>query len=138
MQTIGKDFNRYKGGGLDWLGIDDGFRALPTNMPTKSTFAELSDPDKANIGKGFKNIWTTDAGSAPLNAQFQLSGGFSDTVFGKKFGAILGLTYNKTNRRVDYQNRFINNPQGDIDFDYFNKKYNQDVLWVHLGISPYS
>lgn len=133
LQTIGKDFYKYKGGNLDWLGIDDGFRALPSNMPTKSTFAELSDPDKANIGQGFKNIWTTDAGSAPLNAQFQLSGGFSSTLFGKKFGGILGLTYNKTNRRVDYQNRFINNPQGDIDFDYFNKKYNQDVLWGALG-----
>ena len=132
-QTIGKDFYTYKGGNLDWLGIDDGFRALPPNMPTKSTFAELTDPEKADIGKSFKNIWTTNPGNAPLNASFQASGGFASTLFGKKFGGIIGVTYNRTNRRVDYQNRFINNPQGDIDFDYFNKKYNQDVLWGALA-----
>ena len=132
-QTIGKDFYTYKGGKLDWLGIDDGFRAEPASMPTKSTFAELSDPDKAVIGKDFKNIWTTDKGNTPLNASFQAGGGFSTMLFGKKTGGILGLTYNRTVRRVDYQNRFINNPQGDVDFDYQNKKYNQDVLWGALA-----
>jgi hypothetical protein len=28
-QTIGHDFYTYKGGKLDWLGIDDGTRAIP-------------------------------------------------------------------------------------------------------------
>ena len=37
-QTIGKDFYRDKGGKLDWLGIDDGTRALPTTYTTKSGF----------------------------------------------------------------------------------------------------
>jgi hypothetical protein len=28
-QTIGKDFYQYQGGKLDWLGVEDGTRALP-------------------------------------------------------------------------------------------------------------
>src|SRR6185503_12923585 len=41
-QTIGKDFYQAKGGKLDWLGVDDGTRALAKNFLTKSKFAELS------------------------------------------------------------------------------------------------
>lgn len=34
--TTGKDFYTYKGGKLDWLGIDDGTRALPDIFPDKN------------------------------------------------------------------------------------------------------
>ena len=35
-QTIGKDFYQAKGGKLDWLGVEDGTRALPTAFPLKT------------------------------------------------------------------------------------------------------
>jgi outer membrane receptor for ferrienterochelin and colicin len=34
-QTVGEDFYQYKGGKLDWLGVEDGTRALPIIFPLK-------------------------------------------------------------------------------------------------------
>src|SRR5215203_3158546 len=39
--TIGKDFYEYKGGKWDWLGVEDGTRALPATFPSKTKFADL-------------------------------------------------------------------------------------------------
>ncbi len=134
-RTIGKDFYTYTGGNLDWLGFDDGSRALPDNFPTRSTFNEMGADQKTDYGKQLKNIWDTHKGSAPLNAGFQASGGFNTKLFGKKFGAILAANYTKTNRNLDFQNSFysINGPQADLNFDYHNNKYSEDVLMGGLA-----
>ncbi|HET9055899.1 MAG TPA: TonB-dependent receptor [Chitinophagaceae bacterium] len=128
-QTIGNDFYTYKGGKADWLGIDDGFRALPADLPTKSKFAAIkSQEEQAAYGRKFQNVWTTDNVNAPLNATFQISGGFNTKIFGRKTGGILALTYNKSNKRVSYSNLFIPGAGSKEDFFYQNEKYNQDVL----------
>ena len=57
-QTIGKDFYTYKGGNLDWLGMDDGFRAIPDALPVKSKYNAMDAADKTELGKLFKNIWS--------------------------------------------------------------------------------
>lgn len=133
-QTIGKDFYTYKGGKLDWLGIDDGFRSLPADLPTKSKFAAIqSQEEQAAYGRRFKNIWTADNGNAPVNASLQLSGGFNTKLFGKKAGGILALTYNRSNRRTEYDNLFIPGAGSKEDFFYQNEKYSQDVLAGLLG-----
>ena len=50
--TIGKDFYTYHGGKLDWLGMDDGTRALPDNFPTKYEFGDIKDDaTKIELGK---------------------------------------------------------------------------------------
>lgn len=59
-QTIGKNFFTDKAGNLDWLGIDDGSRALPASYTTKSAFASLSRQNKTNIGKQMKANWVAD------------------------------------------------------------------------------
>src|SRR6476620_472380 len=41
-QTINSDFYTYKGGKYDFLGFDDGTRALPASMPHKSEFNLLN------------------------------------------------------------------------------------------------
>src|SRR4051812_2480727 len=58
-QTIGNDFYTYKGGKYDFLGFDDGTRALPPGIPHKSEFNFLNQQEKTNVGKDFKNIWST-------------------------------------------------------------------------------
>lgn len=45
-QTIGKDFYTYHGGKYDWLGFDDGTRALPSSFPHKSEFNLLNQQEK--------------------------------------------------------------------------------------------
>jgi outer membrane receptor for ferrienterochelin and colicin len=131
-QTIGRDFYTYKGGSLDFLGIEDGSRALPASFPTKSRFNVLQDAEKTSLGKNFVNDWSVHQAGIPLNTSLQASGGLNTKLLGKDFGAIVSLTYNRSNRRVEYENSIYNiergKPEAQVSFDYFNNRYSQDVL----------
>lgn len=127
-QTVGKDFYQYKGGKLDWLGIEDGTRALPSSIPTKSEFAQLDQAQKNAYGAQFRNVWEATPGNAPLNASFQLNGGFNGTLLKKKVGGVLALVYNQGNRRMPFANAVIANNEGDEDLFYANNRYSKDVL----------
>jgi hypothetical protein len=138
-QTIGKDFYEYKGGKYDWLGIDDGIRAIPSSLPTKSKLSNLTDADKAQLGKNFSNIWASEKASSALsllNSKFELSGGFNKVIKdGVRLGATLGLTYNQTVRRTPIKNRLysVDNNMASLNFDYDNEKYSRDILWGGLA-----
>ena len=127
-QTVGKDFYQAQGGKLDWLGVDDGTRALPDNFPTKSNLAELSPAQLNEYGKQFRNVWTSSAGNVPLNNTFQLNGSFTGTLFKKKVGGTLAIVYNQNNRRLQFDNAIIANSQGDHEVQFHNEKYSRDVL----------
>ena len=128
-ETIGKNFYQADGGKLDWLGVDDGTRALPTeDFPVKSKFALLTPQELNDYGKQFRNEWTSTAGNAPLNNTFQLNGGFTGTLFKKKVGGILGINYNQNNRHLQFDNAIIGNNQGDHEIQFSNEKYSRDVL----------
>ncbi len=65
--TVFKDFYRYKGSSTDWLGFDNGTRALPSEFPSTTGFRRMADnstpEDKAKItqlGQSFSSIWTPD------------------------------------------------------------------------------
>ena len=105
-QTTGKDFYKEsQGGKLDWLGIDDGTRALPAGYTTKSNFDTMSRAQKTAIGKSMRNSWVPDQVTAPLNQSFAINGGFVGKLFGKKVGGSLGINYNKYFRNQDLLNR---------------------------------
>jgi TonB-dependent receptor len=133
-QTIGNDFYTYRGGKTDWLGYDDGTRGLPAAFPLKSKFNELSSAEKTTIGKQLENVWGTNknsSGFSVLNTTFQLSGGFNKNIGKKsKLGTILAVTYNRSNRRLEYNNSFfsVQNNIASVNFDYQNNKYSQDIL----------
>lgn len=130
-QTIGKEFYSYEGGKYDWLGLDDKTRKLPTEtFPVKSKFQTLTPDDKNAYAKQFANTWNSTSGDAGLNAAVQINGGFKAKIFGKDAGGIIALSYNKSNRNLAFQNRFysINGGNADVNFDYHNNKYSQDVL----------
>lgn len=126
--TIGKNFLQSQGGKLDWLGIDDGTRALPSDLPLRYTFSQLSPKEKTAYGKLFRNNWTASSGTAPLNINFQLNGGASSRIFGKKVAGIFAITYNNTNKITPFENNFIADKDGYVELNYMNKKYSQDVL----------
>jgi Outer membrane protein beta-barrel family/CarboxypepD_reg-like domain/TonB-dependent Receptor Plug Domain len=127
-QTIGRDFYQAKGGKLDWLGIDNGTRELPSGLPTKSKFAESTPQQLNGYGKQFRNVWTSASGSAPLNSSFQLNGGFSGKLFHKKVGGSFGIVYNQSNRRLQFDNAIIGNSQGDYEVQFNNQRYSREVL----------
>jgi TonB-dependent receptor len=141
-QTIGKDFYTYRGGKLDWLGVDDGTRGLPTGLPTKSKFSDAGSTkvEQNAFGKQFENIWSAEKNATNmipvLNKSFQVSGGFNKRLSANnKLGTIFALTYNQQNKRTEFHNTLYSfqNNLPSVNFDYNNNKYSRDVLWGALG-----
>lgn len=133
-QAIGNDFYYYKGGKYDWLGIDDGTRALPASFPDKDGFRKSTEQQRFAFAKDFKNDWGYDKKSAPLNASLQASGGINTNILGKKFGGILAVNYNKQNRKIDLTRAFYNQSgalQKTLDFN--EQSYTEEVLWGALA-----
>ncbi len=128
--TMGQEFRMQKGGKWDFLGIDDGYRKLPTGMPAKNDFTLLDDAAKTAIGQKYvKNLGYNTIGF-PENLSLQLDGGFNTKVFGKDLGVIAVLNYSNNKRRTESKNSFftINGEQADTNFDYFTEKYQNDVI----------
>jgi outer membrane receptor protein involved in Fe transport len=133
--TIGKDFYAYKGSNTDLLGFDNGYRALPADLPNKAVFDALSQEEKTAYAKEFKNIWTYDKKGSKLGTSFNKSVAF-DFGFNQKLGsntslaAIFAVNYNNSRKRLAYLNQ-VNTVQGNIasnSFDYNNIKYSEDIL----------
>jgi len=109
--TSFKDFLSYPGGGSDWLGRDDGTRALPSIIPNEKVFraSPFSDggftaEELQGMGRSFLNTWTPRAsGSGLPGTSFNFVGG---NTFGK-LGVIFALTYsNKYHSQDEVQNFF--------------------------------
>lgn len=126
--TIGKNFLQSDGGKYDWIGIDDGTRALPSSLPLRYPFSQLTSSEKTEYGKLFRNNWTPKFTPAPINSSFQLNGGGSIKLFGKKIAGVFAVTYNNTNKITPFDNNFIANNEGDIELKYNNNKYSREVL----------
>lgn len=128
-QTIGRDFYKSQAGGLDWLGIDDGTRALPASYKTKTQFDQLTREEKIAIGKALPNSWVSRQTTAPLDMSLQINGGINTRLFGKQTGITLGVLYNKSNRfqkLLNRQNTYADD-RFDINFSYNDNRYNQEV-----------
>jgi hypothetical protein len=137
--TVGKDIYTYPGGKLDFLGIDDGTRALPDNFPSKNQFAVLDNATKTQLGLDVAaKSWAPEKKTNftnTLGQTFQANGGFVTKLFKKDLGGVVTVTYNRSVKNLDYQNSFynINGDKADPSFAYQNNKYTQDVLWGALA-----
>ena len=94
--TTGKDKLSYKGGKLDWLGIDDGNRKMPSSIPSTSLFP-VKNVDQAALAKSFNTDWGyTNSKFAP-NTNLQYSFGWNKKIdTNRYFGIISALNYNRT------------------------------------------
>jgi outer membrane receptor for ferrienterochelin and colicin len=125
----GKDFFKDKGGKTDWLGLDDGTRALPNGYTTKSNFDTSSLAAKTALGKTMPNNWAPVLTTAKPNISAQMNGGFAGTLWGKKIGGMFGVSYANSYRFQDNTNN-----QNGITDEKFNpitelrdSKYFQDI-----------
>ncbi len=125
----GKDFFKDKGGKTDWYGIDDGTRSLPTGYTTKSNFDTSSIGAKTALGKTMSTNWAPIQTTAKPNINMQMNGGFAGTLWGKKIGGMIGISYANAYRFQDN----VNNQNG-ITNDKFvpitelkDNKYFQDI-----------
>lgn len=129
-QTVSNDFYKAKGGKLDWLGIEDGTRALPNSYTTKSAFNLATPAQKAAIGRELNNNWAATPQSVSPNVSFQVNGGFTGKLFGKKVGGILGINYSKSNRFTAVLNQAQElQLSGNFGqkFSYQDDRYTQEV-----------
>lgn len=134
-QTVSNSFYKDAKGKTDWLGFDDGSRALPAAYTTKSNFDLLSPAEKTEIGKQLRNAWVPTQINAPLNASIQMNGGYTGTLFGKKIGATVGVIYSKNNRYLKLLNRqnTLSGTDFSVNADFNDDRYVQDVTVGALG-----
>ncbi len=93
----------YAGGGLDFLGFDDGTRALPTALPTdqRVIYPNFSRADLERFGEAFRGDWGPVAGTLPPNTSFGLSFGDDLEVFGRSLGILVSATHSNSFNRKD-------------------------------------
>ena len=78
--TTFKNFQSTPGGSLDFFGIDDGFRSLPTGLPKndKAIISTLGATGVQDIAKKFPNAYEIENTSALPNGRISVS--FGDTI----------------------------------------------------------
>jgi hypothetical protein len=94
----------YAGGSFDFLGIDDGTRALPGGIERASNDSPLKERDRFSetgytteelerFGERMPNRWATEARTVPPALGLSAALGDRFTLAGKPFGYLAALTY---------------------------------------------
>lgn len=111
--TTFKNFKTYQGGKYDWLGFDDGSRALPSAIPATKDFPNLN-ADKAELAKSMTPSWKINSDkNASLPVNFQFSMGQNLKLFKNDFGVLFALTYqNNFNRNQNIRREFEESATG--------------------------
>ncbi|MDI1356200.1 MAG: outer membrane beta-barrel protein [bacterium] len=132
--TTGKTKFYYKGGSTDWLGIDDGTRQMPSQIPSSTDFP-TNPTGKANLAKSLpESDWGVYNKKFAPNTSFQLTGGYN---FKRKekdfFGVIASASYNRNNSystalRNSYSDNNDPNRPSQLDAVFEDKTYSSQVL----------
>lgn len=164
QSTLNERFLTYPGGSLDWVGMDDGTRALPSalaspslqvpnppfssGLPSSATYnqrladaAVLQDLTRA-IGP---TQFAPSREAPPFNHNFSFSSGDSTKILGKPFGLFYGVSYD--HKYSFYENgvsrRYVVGSNGSelrVRKDYSDTKAASDVNWagtVNLAYQPF-
>jgi len=134
-------------GEYDWLGKDDGTRAIPTGLPSSAEFRELGQTQaglikRAELAKLFGDYkWGIRHRNTLPNYNFQVSKGFNVERKEKEFiGVLLSVNYNRnfTFTEVD-RNSFdpkLFTPADSILIQrgkYKDSAYNDEVVLAAMG-----
>jgi outer membrane receptor protein involved in Fe transport len=94
-QLGGANFLRYDGGGSDFLGVDDGSRALPAEVEGGISGPQLpADPEvRQEIGRAMSREFTPFSDAPPINFGLGLAAGTRASLFGNELGLLFGLKY---------------------------------------------
>ncbi len=104
----------YNGGSSDWLGYDDGTRALPSIIGNETWISDVGSAQQDDVlaqeiddvTKSFNSQMIPLKSAAPLNQSYSLAIGNQYEVFGKHVGLIGSLTYK--NEHSGYINGQLN------------------------------
>lgn len=130
--TTFKPYMNAAGSSTDWLGKDDGSRALPADYPTLEAYNAATPEEKVRYSQLLPNDWAiSEQGSAAPNTSFQIASGLvTPSDKNTQFGATLALSYSNQNRIQDAErNRFDLQRQL---YAYRDKQFRNNVLWGAL------
>ncbi|MCC6410244.1 MAG: TonB-dependent receptor [Saprospiraceae bacterium] len=138
-------------GDLDWLGYDDGGRALPDilkdennrNQLTQNAYLDARNPKADNndlrqlmnqSSRELSNVFTPTQKNTPVNHGFTFSLGDNKRVFGNTLGYSFGVNYSR--EFLHYDNGVVNtyvtsDPQ--TLFGYQKLRESKSVETPHLG-----
>lgn len=122
--TTGREMLRGTAGDDDWLGKDDGTRALPAGLTGNA------------LARALPNTWGLHEDSAPRNFSLNLSYGDQNLIAGRELGYIGALTYkndygiSEIHEAPLFWHPLLDEPFLLYEFDA--KQYSYSVLWGGL------
>ncbi len=124
-------------GGTDWIGVDDGTRALPSTFPSSQVYDSLltNIDTRFTSSKDLPSEWSiVTKNSMPLTGNFQASIGNNFRIgANQKLGFVGALTYNNINRIVlSERNSTLTLSDTAISESYKDTTYRQNILWGAL------
>lgn len=117
-QTSFKDIQTYDGGAWDFLGVDDGTRALPDMLKTQAADQPVRErgrfsttgftaEDIQQFGRAFANVWQPKTKTAPANQSHSISIGNAVGTGARELGYIFSFTYdNSFNNKNEIWNSY--------------------------------
>lgn len=132
--TTGKQGYENTPGSTNFFGVDNGTRALPSDIPARLAYETASPETKLASSLKFNDNWSMQEVSAmPMNSSFQVSGGSNFKFKGKQqAGFILSLSRSKSYRISPVQrNKFMKNmnvEENQFQRQYQDTVYKQEVL----------
>lgn len=95
-QSTGQQGFDYKGGATDWLGSDDGTRALPAPIAAASAGGNLdrfTQAERDELGQSFNDIYQLTETTLAPNTGLTLTGGTNYLLGEAKFGVLGSLSW---------------------------------------------
>jgi len=131
--TTFKESRTYKGSSTDWLGYDNGTRAIPSVIPSTEVMQGPNhELQNLQIAKSFQNDWSINDGKFTPNTSFQYAIGRHFELAGKKMGFLFSLSHSISNNFTEVGRKDFLSP-GELNSNYNDKNYNQQVLAGALG-----
>ncbi len=123
------DFGTYPGGSRDWLGADDGRRALPLAIPKDQKVVQrgrfsnvgFTTEELEQMGESFEDVWDPRVRQSSLNMGYNLSLGNQSSIAGRPLGYIASLTYGgKYDSQQEVQNSYSQDASGLVPYSRYN------------------
>ena len=105
QSSFNDQFLTYEGGGLDWIGIDDGTREIPTALAASDAEipdvgAAYNDEEKAlqldEYSKAFSSVMAPTTATAPLNQSYSVAVGNQVSLWDRPVGFLGTLSYSNS------------------------------------------
>jgi outer membrane receptor protein involved in Fe transport len=136
--TTNKNQLYYNGGKSDWLGIDDGTRALPNGFPDATSLQSMNGLQRAEYAKLLTCDWSLHNKNFSPNISLQYSLGQKIKLNASKtLGVLFSVSYNKTNNFNETIFRGYEDQGPDVapilSKDFLDKTYSEQYLLGSLA-----